>query len=428
VFAVAAVVAPGTQAGDGPVAGACDRRLFSEAWGDGWAGDHPDQTVSAQVYDVRTGCTYDLHRGVVLTTASVHKIEILAGVLLEAQNENRALTTWEWDRVRPMITESANTEASQLRAAIGGSTRMRELDDLFGMDDTVARDPWGITATTAADQVQLLRHAFLNVDGLFTTYSLDVFADTMGSVTGSQRWGVAAGVPHSWSVALKNGFYPATGRGWRINSSGVVSERSGEVAYLVTILSEGWPAMSPGIDAVEQVARHVSNRLAPREPSCRRPTIVGTPGPDVLTGTPRNDAISGGAGSDVINGGRGHDVICGGPGADLIDGGAGRDVLRGGGGADMLRGGQGGDVLIGGPGRDVLVGSVGRDLLVGGEGADELRGARHDDRLEAGGGNDLLDGEGGDDLLLGGGGTDRCVDPGSYESWLVHSGCERFGP
>lgn len=95
-----------------------------------------------------------------------------------------------------------------------------------------------------------------------------------------------------------------------------------------------------------------------------RPTIVGTPGDDVITGTNRRDVIMGLGGDDQISGLTGGDVICGGAGDDVISGGGGRDRLNGGFGADRLAGDNGDDTLVGGPGEDVLDGGRGRDTLV----------------------------------------------------------------
>jgi predicted extracellular nuclease len=84
------------------------------------------------------------------------------------------------------------------------------------------------------------------------------------------------------------------------------------------------------------------------------PTIVGTPGDDVITGTNGRDVIMGLGGNDTIAGGNGDDVICGGAGDDRLTGANGDDILLGGFGDDRLDGGNGEDRLVGGPGTDVL--------------------------------------------------------------------------
>ncbi|HEY7693406.1 MAG TPA: hypothetical protein VH816_13800 [Gaiellaceae bacterium] len=86
----------------------------------------------------------------------------------------------------------------------------------------------------------------------------------------------------------------------------------------------------------------------------RKPTIVGTAGPDRLKGTAGADVIAGLGGNDAIAGLGGNDVICGGPGNDTLHGGPGNDILTGGPGNDTLIGGPGLDRLDGGPGRNTV--------------------------------------------------------------------------
>ncbi|MGI9601005.1 MAG: family 43 glycosylhydrolase [Acidimicrobiales bacterium] len=111
-------------------------------------------------------------------------------------------------------------------------------------------------------------------------------------------------------------------------------------------------------------------------PTCQglAPTVLGTPGADVLTGTPGPDVIVGRGGHDEINGGGGDDVICGGGGADVIAGGRGNDRIRGDGGADRVTAGGGKDVVEGGPGADHLRGGPGKDQIRGGGHTDECWG------------------------------------------------------
>jgi Ca2+-binding RTX toxin-like protein len=88
------------------------------------------------------------------------------------------------------------------------------------------------------------------------------------------------------------------------------------------------------------------------------PTIVGTPGRDVLVGTDGRDIISAGAGNDTINGLGGDDALCGGPGRDRLVGGGGNDMLFGESGNDS----DGNRGLIGGPGTDYVYGGYGSDF------------------------------------------------------------------
>ena len=62
----------------------------------------------------------------------------------------------------------------------------------------------------------------------------------------------------------------------------------------------------------------------------RPPTVIGTPGDDILVGTEGNDVVHGLEGNDTIIAQGGDDIICGGPGDDLVFGGPGGDAIEGG--------------------------------------------------------------------------------------------------
>jgi uncharacterized repeat protein (TIGR01451 family) len=109
-------------------------------------------------------------------------------------------------------------------------------------------------------------------------------------------------------------------------------------------------------------------------PSCAAPTIVGTPGNDVLQGTARADVIVSGTGSDQVFASGGNDLVCTDGGADFVDGGSGKDFVNGGSGPDRLFGNDGGDTLKGKNGRDKLLGGKGDDFLNGGKKRDKCKG------------------------------------------------------
>ena len=234
-----------------------DAELIAEL-SDRYAG----QRFSAEVYDTRTGCTFTLYPTLRITTASVLKIEVMAGVLLRAQQEGRTLTSWEADRIGPMMRESSDPETSALWLSLGGAVGMESLDVQFGLVDTIHVSPaWGATLTSAHDQVTMVRQTLSDSTGPLNAVSQEIARGYMTSVTPSQRWGISAGVPNEWAVAIKNGFFPLSGVGWRINSAGFVEDPSGG-GYAVAILTDGWDTESAGIEANELVALAISESLA----------------------------------------------------------------------------------------------------------------------------------------------------------------------
>lgn len=170
-----------------------------------------------------------------------------------------------------------------------------------------------------------------------------------------------------------------------------------------------------GIGALVAVPRAVGGGQAELLQCLERiPTVVGTPGDDVLNGTVGDDVIAGLGGNDVIAGFEGHDFICGGDGDDRIAGGIGFVE------SDVISGDAGDDLIVAGPTATIVVyafapGPVKVDLAQGtakGWGADTLvgvhnvMGSRFDDVIRGADAYNCLDGDAGNDTLLGLGGED----------------------
>lgn len=192
-----------------------------------------------------------------VTTASVFKVEVMAGVLLRAQDEGRALTDWEAARIRPMISESANAPTNELFTSLGGVAGANRMHERFGLAETsTPSGTWGLTSTTARDQVHLLQQVLVG-GGPLGEASRQRAWDEMAAVVPEQRWGITEAVPHGWPVALKNGFAGSACCGWRINSVGKVGQE-----WLVAVLTDGWPSMEAGIEGNRFVNRAIATRIA----------------------------------------------------------------------------------------------------------------------------------------------------------------------
>ena len=218
---------------------------------------YPGKLITANVHDLRTGCDYSLNPENRQRTASVLKVMVMAGTLLEAQKAGRPVSDRELDLMTPMITLSTNPQVRSLWSSFGGSPWFREQTEIFGLEETTAVGDdgaaWGLTTTSAKDQVNLLRQVLLGEWGPIGSEYREVALDLMTSVDPSQTWGVTAGVPDDWVVAQKNGFAGIT-----INSVGWVDEPGPGDGYVVAILSQGWPDHPSGIAAVEYVSEIVA--------------------------------------------------------------------------------------------------------------------------------------------------------------------------
>nr|WP_062216237.1 serine hydrolase [Streptomyces sp. NBRC 109706] len=223
----------------------------------------PSARLSVSVLALESGAsaTFGAER---FDTASIVKVEILAALLLRAQDEGRELTDLEQERADVMIRASDNAATDALWWLIGGASGLAEANERLGLTSTIPGHDghWGLTQTTSADQIALLR-AVYTADSPLTPTSRDYLQELMATVVDGQRWGVSAAADETFE--LKNGWLPRTETGlWDVNSIGRV--RAGGQEYLIAVVSDGHPTQEAGIAAVEWAARTAVAALDPAEP------------------------------------------------------------------------------------------------------------------------------------------------------------------
>jgi beta-lactamase class A len=209
--------------------------------------------VSVAVLAMDSGATAVYGTGA-FDTASIVKVDILAALLLQAQDAGRDLTAGEKAYAAAMIEDSDNDSASALWRSIGKAEGLDAANERFGLTGTAGGEGmlWGLTRTTAADQLTLLRQVFGDTSKL-SEASRTCLRDLMGRIAAGQRWGVSAAADGS-SWALKNGWLPRSTTGlWDVDSIGRVT--SGGRDCLVAVLSDGNATQAAGITLVETVAR-----------------------------------------------------------------------------------------------------------------------------------------------------------------------------
>ncbi|SOD61452.1 Beta-lactamase enzyme family protein [Streptomyces zhaozhouensis] len=225
----------------------------------------PDARLSVSVLALDSGRTasFGSQR---FDTASIVKVNVLAALLLKAQDEDRGLSAEERERAELMIRQSDNAATDALWWLIGGSTGLNEANARLGLTATVpgAGGHWGLTQTTSADQLALLRAVYAP-DSPLEPASQDYLRGLMGSVVDGQRWGISAaadaGGDDLAGFGLKNGWLPRSETGlWDVNSIGWVS--SGGHDYLVAVVSDGHSDQQTGIAAVEWAAQRAVQSLA----------------------------------------------------------------------------------------------------------------------------------------------------------------------
>jgi Beta-lactamase enzyme family len=235
--------------------------------------------ITAALYDKRTKKTWVFHPGVRQDTASIVKVEIMATALWKAKR-GKPLSAAERALMIPMIENSDNDAATELLADVGGPSAVQRFDRRAGLHDTTpsrkkyipgtSLPGWGLTTTTAFDEVRLVsRFAYPN--SVLTTASRQFGLNLMKHVEPDQAWGVSGGnygVLSGATVALKNGWLPhqlAMNSDWQINSIGWVSGNGRD--YVLAVLTNHNPSEGYGIGTINTIARRIYAELGAKSGS-----------------------------------------------------------------------------------------------------------------------------------------------------------------
>lgn len=238
-----------------------------------------EQSVAMRVHGQREIQVFN-HGATTYITASIIKLAIMETVMIQAVGEKRQLTEGEKDLLVPMIENSSNDAATALWKKVGKADGVRTAMRRMGATHTTF-DPegrWGLTSTTAADQVVLADHIFC--PNTIIPESMRAYArELMSNVEDDQNWGMTAGMK---SPFVKNGWL-SLDDGWHVNS--VAS--TGTAGYTVVGLTHSATAsMDDLVETIEGMARIIarhqprsvttpSSSTAPTQTTAPKPQAVG---------------------------------------------------------------------------------------------------------------------------------------------------------
>ena len=223
-----------------------------------------DLAVAAS--DGRTRRTFTHNPGTTIEAASIAKADLVAVLLLQHQDRGTSITSRQLGLARQAIRVSDHEAAWALFREVGLAAGLEAGNRRLGLRETQCFDySWGLTRTTAADQLRLIGQ--LDAAGtrasVLTAASADILLDLMGTVVPEQRWGVSAAARDGDRVCLKNGWLPRSKLGglWIVNSIGRVTGPT--VDLRLAVLSQRWRSQGAGIAAVEEVSALVRRHLLP---------------------------------------------------------------------------------------------------------------------------------------------------------------------
>jgi hypothetical protein len=218
---------------------------------------------SVAVLDKKTGETYAYRGTTSYDTASIVKAQILACMLLHDQDADHGPTSGEMALATPMIHLSDNNAATSLFQHVGGRSAVLKCDRRLGLTHTVVNSAWGLTRTTANDQIRLLSE-FVDTSGPLHSASRKTIFSLMSTVSEAQEWGVPSIARSGETATVKNGWDTRSSDGglWAINTIGRVTAGDGHVNVSVAVLSHDNRSMGSGVALVQKVAKLTRQYLA----------------------------------------------------------------------------------------------------------------------------------------------------------------------
>jgi hypothetical protein len=153
-----------------------------------------------------------------------------------------------------MIEESDNDSATKLWDEDGGAPGVKAYDDDLGLKQTEPNVDWGLTTTSAADQVTLIRE-LLRHSTLLTNSGRGFQRGLMRHVESDQQWGISGGVPKDATFGIKNGWLPVSEDHdrWAVNSIGWV--RGPSKRYEIAVITQHNLTEGYGIHTIEHIAK-----------------------------------------------------------------------------------------------------------------------------------------------------------------------------
>jgi hypothetical protein len=218
----------------------------------------PAGGVSVAALDVTTGASFTAGASSGMTEASLVKVQLLETLLLESGRTGTLLSGDEDADATAMIENSDNAAAEDVFDDDGGRDTIVADETDLGLSAAVTipgtDDYWGLTATSAAQQLVLLDNLVSTtspLDAAERSYALDL----MTNVEADQRWGVGVVADAGSSFANKNGWLGVDDDNglWAVNSAGIVSVHGHTV--LLAVLTQHDDSEQSGIDLVQSLAQ-----------------------------------------------------------------------------------------------------------------------------------------------------------------------------
>jgi hypothetical protein len=203
------------------------------------------------------GRLYSYRAWVRAPSASLLKAMLLVAYLNRSSVRDRALTDSDRRLLGPMIRWSDNVTAGAVLNIVGesGLNRVARRANMRWFE---LRVPWGLSTTTAADQVRF----FYRIDRLMPARHRAYGMNLLRRIVPSQRWGIPPVKPDGWFIHFKGGWGSGTGR--VTHQSALLRTATKRIA--LSVITEWNPSHTYGTWTIRGVAARMLKRPLPLAP------------------------------------------------------------------------------------------------------------------------------------------------------------------
>lgn len=225
---------------------------------------HQDSDVNIGVYNALTKQTtiYNSNTSATYPTASIVKVSVLANLLRMSQSDDASLSPTEKTLAESMIADSDNDATTTLLNTYqDGYTGPDDLFSTLHMTQSKMNpDAWGMTTTTAQDQLKLLNALAYGQKSPLNRSDRHYVLHLMANVSPDQDWGISKGIPDNATIQLKNGWLDSDDDdGWIVNSIGHIQTKDSN--YTIAVLTNGNATEAAGIDLIESLSSATARQL-----------------------------------------------------------------------------------------------------------------------------------------------------------------------
>lgn len=184
--------------------------------------------------------------------ASTFKVMLMVAYLRQDSVDDRDLTAYDKELIKPMIRRSDNERATRIRDMLGRRP-IERLADRAKMEDFRWNSIWGYCRTSAGDQAFFMRKVHEFVPRRHRPFAMR----QLKHIVSYQRWGVGQVDPDGWELFFKGGWGSGSGA---VNHQ-VAQLRRGDSRLGVAVLTEGSPTHEYGKETLEGVFRRLLRDL-----------------------------------------------------------------------------------------------------------------------------------------------------------------------